>query len=154
MSAWVVSKAHIDAMVSSALNLGGGSGERCFSFSDKSLGQWRRTEVSLANATEIGTMLWAENVKSVNYRYADSDHIEPEVPEPYTFTRTRTLTDGEIVALVRCYDYQSCEHAEWEGSPAHAFCQAIEYRLLSRIPGVDDAPWGFSEEQIRWGVSA
>lgn len=153
MSAWVVSKAHIDTLVSAALQLGG-------YFRGEAFGVYHdgdRTDVTRANADEIGARLIAECVASVSYRYP-SDNVEAgELPgpcdayylRPYTFERTRKLSLAEIARAISCYDYQSCEHPEWEASWAHAFCRRLEQRTLASLPGYDDAPWGFEESDAR-----
>ena len=70
--------------------------------------------VDECDADKAGQMLWKENVKSVNYRYARRDKCE--VYEYQVENTMRTL-----YAVSRCVttlDYQSCEHAAWGTSKA------------------------------------
>ena len=85
MSAWTVSKKHIDTLV---------------------LGLIKRELIQAEQASEIGKMLWEENYRSVNYRYGETS----ETPR-YTYS-ARNAAKLSAVALrkqVSCYDYQSCE---------------------------------------------
>lgn len=153
MSAWIVSKAHVDAMVTAALELGNGFGEPLSIYLPDGP---RHVKVTADTADEIGQMLVDECVASVSHRYPDDDVDAGELPgpvdtyylRPYTFERTRTLTDAEIAKAVSCYAYQSCEHPEWEASAASRLCDAIQARLLARLPGYDQAPWGLELDDV------
>lgn len=69
-----------------------------------------------------------ENIKSVNYRYNE-------------FTRFSAIkgwehgggwgTSGDLLALMNCLDYQSCEHPGWSGSYAQTVLQLCA-RLLEK----------------------
>jgi hypothetical protein len=117
MSAWIVSRQHIDVMVDAAI---------------------RRGLVEPSQADEVGRMLWKENLASVAHRYPrDKDGERPGPTdfrdadvETYTFTPLPKEIvdvwdlnpDGALRVTVDCYDYQSCEHPGWRGSAAHALC--------------------------------
>jgi hypothetical protein len=169
MSAFVVSKQHIDRMVEAGL----GSGHYDY------LSWYHNGEthkLRLENASDVGSMLWAENVESVGFRYSPpgreqiygegfespddfqlpgkykSETVAPgvaavEVPEwsdPYTFPLMRSgrrLTPVEVLKAISCYEYQSCEHPEWEESEAKAFCEALRDLMIGRLPGYDEAAW-------------
>jgi len=90
-------------------------------------------------ADAVGHMLLAENFRSVNHRYAEANE-----PEGF-FAYRRSLQGCNPVVILKaidCYEYQTCEHPEWEQSEAHAFCQALRKRMISMLPGYEDAPWG------------
>jgi hypothetical protein len=55
-----------------------------------------------------------------------------------------TPTDDVVVLIkaIHCYEYQSCEHDEWEKSKAADYCTALESMLVHELPGYDAAPWG------------
>jgi hypothetical protein len=80
VSAWVVDKAHIDVLVT-ALH-----------------------PADQLHGDALGQRLWAENYKSVNYRY-DTKTRTPE----YRWTK-RQVPAVWVLAAAHCYDYQSCEH--------------------------------------------
>jgi len=93
-------------------------------------------------------MLAVENACSVNDRYFTSKARGgiPENPvEEFPAFELHVLTRVGIVSLLKaidCYEYQSCEHAGWEGSDAERFCRELRCSLISFLPGYDDAPWG------------
>ena len=156
MSAFIVSKAHIDALVQAGLTSGYGSTLR-----------WRHEgherKLSPDTADVVGAMLWAENVRSVEHRYehvaagelpgtyvteAPVEGVEPvELPEwiqSYQFARVRRLEPVEILKAIDCYEYQSCEHEEWDESEAHTFCNELRMVTIGRLPGYDEAKWEFA----------
>ena len=121
MSAWIVSKAHIDALITSALKV-----DRFNSL------------VNYETADKIGAMLWKENHKSVNYRYNEAK----EAPA-YRFTRrAQPLSAVEALKAIDCLEYQSCEHKGWEKSEAKRFLDKLRGLLIHALPGYDAAPWG------------
>ncbi len=121
MSAWVVSKQHIDLLVSAL---------RTFEIAPTG-----------KSVDEIGRELWGENVSSVNYRYGAED----ETP-PYTFTMPDLTTVTVIYKQARCYDYQSCEHPQWEASTAYRWINLLIRKLDPMVDDSSDAyslaPWG------------
>jgi len=125
MSAWLVSREHIDALVT------------IFARSDG-----RRP--ALDPETAVGRLLWEENRRSVAYRYPGDEAMIGEFDPEYTYT-PRLQPPRPAVAnlkLVRCYEYQSCEHPGWEQSEAYRLCQRMTGYLVSELPGYDEAPWG------------
>lgn len=129
MSAWLVSKRHIDAIVT-ALADGGiirPTPEAC---------------------EAVGDMLWRENVASLAYRY-------PRDRQPdllYRFERYALNDLWTLVKQLDCYDYQSCEHPGWSQSDAAALTDRLRRRTLATLgapldgyknaAGWDAAPWG------------
>jgi hypothetical protein len=96
---------------------------------------------------QIGQALFAENVRSVNFRYRQCDAVGPYRHVP-TYAgavspeATRMLTALDVIKLAHCLEYQSCEHPEWETSWARAFLQSVVDAAVRELPGYDDAPWG------------
>ena len=130
MSAYIVSDATIDALVTFAKS-----------------GSWTMVE---GTEQAIGDLLVAENYKSVNYRYGETD-------EPHKYTYHFMLTPANqtpVVILKLCanYEYQACEHPEWEASKAHDIIKRIEAKAIRELPGYDDAPWGLYERQRTTGA--
>lgn len=104
MSAWMVSKAHIDALVNSAVEHG---------------------ITTVAEVHETGRMLWRENRRSVNYRYQERGRT----PQ-YRFTGTEMpLHPVVILKLLHCFEYQSCERPDWEKSQAYRWVARLEATL-------------------------
>lgn len=121
MSAWIVSKRHIDALVTGIV------------------GQ----EVGRApnlTADEIGQVLWAENHKSVNYRYNE------DTPVPvYTWERVE-IDASSLLKQLHCYAYQSCEHLGWSESSTKKWIDNLANVLdadgVGRLAAYNSAPWG------------
>lgn len=133
MSAWIVDKVHIDAMVQVALDSGTGMP---FSWYHEN----ERHQLTINTKDTVGSMLWRENHMSVNARYDENT----DTPA-YRFERTQEFSPVQMLKAIDCYEYQSCEHDGWEASSAKAFCTELRAALINRLPGYDDAPWGLSE---------
>jgi len=121
MSAFIVCKEHVDALVTLAV---------------------RHGLVPEGDESKIGAMLTRENRKSVNYRY--SERIKAPA---YTFRASlRVPTAVEGLKAIACYSYQTCEHRAWERSQAFKLCRQLEHELISILPGYDAAPWEWFAE--------
>jgi hypothetical protein len=154
MSAFVVGSPHIDAMVALAV-YGPKGGQRRwdrFSYYHRNL----RHEVNNDTADQLGSMLWAENERSVAYRYPDAQRdelpgpIEREEPTSYRFSVTAARpTAIEGLKLLRCFEYQSCETPDWEQSEAWSFCDDRKDCLVASLPGYDEAPWEWTGQPKR-----
>lgn len=169
MSAWVVSREHIDVMVALAIegpsartsarrNWFGPSWAQQDPF-EHSLPDWRRVSVpehahpGSVSPNELGDLLVLECVRSVSYRYPDDGPlpgpVDPYWIEGYSYRRPAYIpTAVEGLKTIDCYVYQSCEHAGWARSEASRFCQALARALVSELDGYDAAPWGWSAELI------
>jgi len=139
MSAFTVSKTHIDVIVAAAVSLG-----------EK-------------KPDELGAMLWNENFLSVSTRYAPRDSMPeykfepppPTIPVPFSKEQEHVEPTAAIVVFkaIRCLEFQSCEHAGWETSTAKQTCESLKCALYPNIAsdrvldesftpeGWDDAPW-------------
>jgi hypothetical protein len=115
MSAWIVSKKHIDLLVAAAKGMYGGP-----------------------DADQLGQMLWEENTKSVNFRYNETR------PMPsYKFVSPKGAIDPVVVLKqISCFEYQACEHPEWKDSKAKEFCEDLTNQMIGALPGYEEAPWG------------
>lgn len=141
MSAFLVSDAHIDALVTVAL----------FGVAEKTAasGNWHgpyvgnpARPVDVHNANRVGEMLIRENEASIKARYP-SDKTPPAPDYVYPFHRLPVPAISAVAALklLDCYEYQACEHTGWESSAAKRFCNHLQGRLISCLPGYDAAPW-------------
>lgn len=174
MSAFVVGKAHVDLMVKVGLEGPRGRAVRPDTAwygvrwsaerpeSDWTLADWQRAHRTLdaTNADEVGDMLVRENVRSVMHCYPDTREGGP-IPgpcddywrEPYRYPFTframgYRMTAVEGLKAVRCYEYQSCECPDWRESEAFRFCEALTSALVSALPGMDEAPWDWSQDEL------
>ena len=145
MSASIVRKAHITAMIRAAL-----AHRQDFSWYHQ--GNYQRLAGS--DLDKVGQMLLDQCVASVRYRYRDGEDsddlpgpVNNEWRRPYSFNPLgRVPTALEALKLIRCYDYQSCENPEWEQSEAKTFCDALFVCLVSVLPGYEEAAWEWREK--------
>ena len=151
MSAYIVDKEHIDAMLHAGLMYG-----KQYPVRFPIAGDWDNTlELNVETVHKIGKMLWMENARSVSSRYPND---KPGTwPGPagltlddvlsYHYQATRAITPIEGLKLIHYYRYQTCEHEGFETSDAAAFCKELEALLIRKIPGYEEAPWGWQEAQ-------
>lgn len=134
MSAWIVSREHIDALVQGLVE----------------------SEIVVRDPSEVGRALWAECLTSVAYRYPNDGDGERPGPIGFrdddvsTYTYTRPAQRLGLAALLKqasCYDYQTCEHPEYPDSEPYKWIKLLTEHLKRagvREAGAeyDDAPWG------------
>ena len=147
MSAYIEDKAHIDALVT----LARWGPERVIS-PDNS---WRSSVGdSDGETSRIGQMLADENIKSVQYRY-HGEALET-LPGPadksdlldYHYARGRSLTAVEGLKALHGYQYQSCEHPDWEESEAYRWVERLHDALIRFLPGYAEADtWSISDTE-------
>lgn len=136
MSAFVMHPFHINALVSWAANR---QGHLVVSY------YWGNRWHEIRNDEQrIASVLHAENVRSVNYRYN-----EKEAAEPFKYERTSNrLTLIDIIKACHGYAYQACETPDWEDTEAHAIIEAIEACAVRSLPGYDDSKaWSLTPER-------
>jgi hypothetical protein len=148
MSAFICGPEHIGAMVAVALE-GPSDGPNRHTWNHYGGLAWyhqdTRYELDRNPTPEdiatVGRMLFLENVRSVNYRYEDNYRYQEEDAREYAPPPKPTLrpTRVEAFKIIACYEYQACETPDWEQSQAHAFCRALEKRLIHSLPGYEDA---------------
>lgn len=159
MSAYIVNKAHIDALLRVAIEGPAdrgpsypGDGWLMSSYYHKQPdGRLTSHEVSRETRDALGAMLIVECATSVRYRYhnepladlpgpIDKDFVRLALLGQYTYNiRARHLTAVEALKAIDGYEYQSCEHPDWEASEAYTFCETLRKYLISSLPGYDAA---------------
>lgn len=169
MSAYIVSKAHIDALVRLAVEgpagYHGGPGH---SWSGYYYHDGQSKDCRHEDAERIGAMLTAENVRSVSHRYngegldtlpgpIDNGWVTDALLGKYAYPAygtgpvrisrgPRHLTAIEGLKALDGYEYQSCEHPGWSSSEAKSLCDSLRSRLIDRLPGYSEADtWSISE---------
>ena len=96
-------------------------------------------------------MLLDECVRSVGERYNDSEvtdlpgRSDAEYLIPFKFKLGYNLPAVVILKQISCYEYQSCETDDWKDTEAYAFCQSLRHATIDRLPGYEEAPWGWEE---------
>ena len=143
MSAWIVSQAHIDVLVLAGVQ---------YATPYDASADLRRGP-NPTGLTAAGVDLWAQNHRSVNFRY-------DERTEPPAFTAPTAEVILDPVAVVKaidCYVYQSCEHPGWNGSRADRFCQRLRAAAMTGLPvaavGSDTGrPYPEGWQRPPWGI--
>ena len=155
MSAYIVDPAHIDVLLSVAINGPKESaGERWTGpYTYELLGGPDTGPVTSETADRAGQALLAECVASVSHRYSEPlgdlpGPIPNPVPEQYEWTDFgRLLTATETFLAISGYEYQSCEHPGWWDSGANHFCHRFRSELITCLPGYGAGEWGWTVEK-------
>lgn len=92
----------------------------------------------------VGQMLLDANVASVDYRYNETNDVEV-----YRYQRPLDTewSVGELLNAIHGYEYQACETPDWQQSEAHAFCRALEQKLIRQVPGYESGPWEITDRK-------
>ena len=151
MSAFMVDKEHIDILIRVAMR-GPEGGQH----------QWYRPYFQCQSINEemadvIGAELVRANMQSIEARYPDTRQ-GGGVPGPHDHYWEQSyryadpgydMTIVEAFKAIDCYEYQACEFDGWDTSDAKNFCEALRHCLGSKLPGYDEAPWGWSAADIQ-----
>lgn len=167
MSAFVVDAAHIDVLLSAAIN----GPSDCFNemrdgwrppYVDELLGVLER--LGPRNADAAGAALLGECIASVRHLYPDlRDELPGSLPTPdpaqYEWTDFGTpMTAIECCKAIACFEYQSRAHPDWKQSGARGFCAQLRAEMVSCMNGYKEAPWEWDVERAlaraprRWGI--
>lgn len=100
-------------------------------------------------ATYYAAVLLDENLRSVAYRYEDSDldNLPGPVPTPreipvteQDMIRAKQIPPLQILKMCSCLDYQSCETPDWRQTVAYTLLGGIKDAAISILPGYDESP--------------
>lgn len=165
MSAFMVSRSHIDYLVRAADSRRITGRHNQFQFRNRS-GVW----VTLRHGHEIegyepdigmsalGQLWWDENRSSIEHRYPDTREDFSNAPGPVgedfryqygeRFTRTE-ITPAQVIRACDCLDYQSCEHPGWKDSDARAALMALKDYAVNALVDEHEAKNGRLQWEIR-----
>lgn len=127
MSAFVVSKAHVDALVQSLIV---------------------NDLATFETADDLGKNIWQENVDAFNDYYSNRYSDECPDVDSYKFTGIEApLHPALVVRQVCCYRYQCCTLDGFEGRAAN---QLLE-QLATKLSGVsgDDPQYDWQEAVVK-----
>lgn len=131
MSAFVVSPLHINTLVSWAAK------HRVNYIFDS-----KRHEIQ-DKAELVAATLYAENVRSVNTHYNESEPTDGFVfrQAPIAYVNLPAIA---IIKACNCLEYQSCETSDWEKTEAFAILEAIKSDAVRHVDGYGDADWAIA----------
>jgi len=142
MSAFVVDHQHINFLVEAGRHY-----EVLWPGETEIRKLWRRADKH--TLSEVGQMLWDENIKSVRGRYPQ-DTLE-QVPcklddYPFQYRHIHTFANGQTTPLqvlesCRAYEYQVCEHEEWRDSEACYFIEQLRKEAINRLQRDQELPF-------------
>lgn len=101
---------------------------------------------------ENAATLALANLASLDVRYGPSP-VERE-PRAYVADCVKACRDWrwspkpspvEIIKAVQCFDYQACEVADYEDTPAAKITRRVKSDAIASLPGYEEAPWGAPE---------
>lgn len=151
MSAYIVDKNHIRFLVEAA------NSWRLATYNDLNFrwfwrDEWHELRYGESErAAEVANMLWLENIRSVSHRYPNESSATLPGPKHQDFVLApgdfgQVIFDqyepAQVLKSCDCYEYQTCEHDEWEESEAYAFIQALRHRAWHAVQGYEQAQWG------------
>jgi hypothetical protein len=156
MSAYIVDRQHILYLVRAAMSHRlnpSHSHARWIWNRNREAGTYESGELmcnDYEHAAQVANMLWRENIKSVSHRYPheSSETLPGPINEQFVIEPTdihcmwETFDPVQVLKALACYEYQSCEHPEWEDSEAFAFCKSLEKSAICVLPGYEEAEWG------------
>jgi len=133
MSAFTVTNTHINALVRYASRH-----KITVAYGNPTM----RLNVS-AHEQEVAQLLLDENIKSVNYRYSETEtgYIEYDRGAPI-------LSAIQAIKAAQCLRYQSCEHPTYEGSIAQLLVEAIISDAIPRLEGYNEAQWAIHGTEV------
>lgn len=106
--------------------------------------------------TEARALL-KENYNSWNYRYNESDENDDRDIATVNITeagiRDLLVESGsihQVYKATKCYEYQTCEHPQWETSWSHATCKEICAKLDALMSSTIDPSTEY--EAADWGI--
>jgi hypothetical protein len=135
MSAFMLSKSHIDYMVSAGKLWG----------VQKDPTRWKDNSVSQSVCNEIGAMLWGENERSLQARYGDEPSGDASA---YRHRFTTAIDAVQVIKACHCFDYQACESEDYFDTKAAKWVAALKAEAVKHIPGFSEA-----YERAEWGIS-
>ena len=91
-----------------------------------------------------GQILSDENYRQVNGRYDREDKAPKFFVVP-----VKRLEPVQIIKLVDCWRYQSCDLDDYKDTHAWAIATALRDAAISGLPGYDEADWEYIKEMVQ-----
>lgn len=151
MSAYFVSDAHINVMLTFAL-------QNRILLPDPDVPATSLDLTATSNATRIGRALLLQNARSLVARYGTRIEMIPELArneshaKHFVFRpdiRLRSLGDFLPIAIIKashCFDYQACETDDYETNSAAKIMVALREGAAHYLPHYADMPWSITDK--------
>lgn len=91
-----------------------------------------------------GQILMDETYRQVNGRY-DSEDKAPK----FFVVPVKHLEPVQIIKLINCWRYQSCDLDDYKDTHAWAIATALRDAAISGLPGYDEADWEYIKEMVQ-----
>ena len=123
MSAYMVSDAHINYLVSAAYAY--------------------RVSHPMASPEELAKAFYHANRISMIARYPDDVKTLLPLPGDYSWPvdLVYKIDPFKAYKLAQGFDYQACECDSWRDSMVKRVCDAIQHAAISSLPQYQAAPW-------------
>jgi hypothetical protein len=142
MSAYEVSRAHIDVLIAGAYQQAPRSDDR---FSWRHDDRWHH--ISLGEATRIGGVLTRMNHAAVTggTGFTGMPYRLDDLMGTSCWKEPRALSLVAVLKAIDGYEHNSDRCAGWAGSEAEAFCRSLRLWIIRLLPGYDAAPWRITD---------
>lgn len=100
-----------------------------------------RTYRDLHKAKVFAQLLYEENVRSVRYRYEESDTTYPRGMAFDERVMDGDLDPVQILKACQSYHYQSCETDDYRQTEAWKIVDNIINAFIQALPGYKEAQW-------------
>ncbi|MFC4372242.1 hypothetical protein [Citricoccus nitrophenolicus] len=89
-------------------------------------------------------LLWEANAASLFARYGDV------VTESYQHAapRFQSWSELELLRILACFEYQSCEVSDWTERAAFWWCYHLRNRLIHKMFGDAPMAWSVSTDTV------
>jgi hypothetical protein len=112
-------------------------------------------KITRNDAVNIGRVLYRENCMSFIYRYPSAkDEVNPDFPIVNENDIVSVdLYSDEIMDAIKCLEYQSCEHPDWEKSFSKKVLDSIRKAIIG-LPKSGYATWGVPETFVSYNENS
>ncbi|GAA2736292.1 hypothetical protein [Actinocorallia aurantiaca] len=158
MSEILVERAHIDALLTAAVEWGEREPEYArFSFDrqspDGSSGvPHSQVKLTGENASELGREIWLFHFEMCDW-WDEEDEEIPDAAEVegYAFDPLPGSPDPLVILrAIDFYQYQTAPEQleDWSDTNTYQFLQYLRSMAIMHLPGIDRAPWGISDRDV------
>ena len=95
----------------------------------------------IAELTDIVRELATHNLKEVSDRYHDPITEQLHFYEYNRPTNAKAISPIEFYKLAQCYQYNSSESPQWEGSQAQKWTDELMIATIQALPEYQSAAW-------------